>query len=323
MGKHLTEASLPEVSVVIPNYNHSKHLVETINSFLEQSYPPVEIIVVDDASTDGSWQLLQGLAADHGILKILRLDANAGVNRALAKGIEIACAPFLVPASADDVRLPDFLQDSARMLAAHPKAALVFSDPAELIDATGEVRAYPNFVGEKAEYFTPDEFADMQRRRSFRISSNTTMFRRQMFDEIGGFRPEHHWHADWLAITRLGMTHGVCYLPKVLCYFRIVEGSYSTESFKKNNRRSEIIGECLNSIYMSGDQDLISRFKKSAVMPEHELFMLPKLVSYTSFRRHCTLTMLGWMVIRQLWTIARPIAPRNLRRLLRRIANSR
>jgi len=323
MEKASVDFGLPDVSVVIPNYNHGDYLEETVGSFLTQSYPPAEVIIVDDASTDQSWSVLLQLSEKYPQLTIIRRDENGGVNVALAQGIALARSPLVVPASVDDVRLSDFLLKSARMLAENPQAALVFSDPAELDNETGEIRTFPNFVADQPQYFSADKFANMQRRRSFRISSNTTMFRRQLLTEIGGFRPEHHWHADWLAITRLGMMHGVCYLPEVLCYFRVVAGSYSNLSMRNSDKRAEIIIECLDSIYQSGDTVLIDRFRVSAAMPEHVLSLLPKLIKYTSFRKHLTPSLIGWLLVRQLWTSVRPAMPLHLRKMLRRLVNLR
>lgn len=318
-----SDLDLPDVSVVIPNYNHGRYLENTIRSFLSQTHVPAEIIVVDDASTDDSWPTLLRLSDEIPKLTIIRRTTNGGVNTALADGIEIARSPLLVPASVDDVRLPNFLLESARMLARHPTAAFVFSDPAELDGVNGKITAFPKFISGQSSFFSPDVFARMQRRRSFRISANTTMFRRQLLVDIGGFQPRHHWHADWLAIMRLGMTHGVCYVPEVLCYFRLVAESYSSLSLKNEDSRAEVIVACLDSIYKSGNPALIGRFKDSAAMPEYSLSLLPELIHHESFRNHVTPTLIGWLIARQFWNWVRPFVSLRLRKMLRRMVNFR
>jgi len=314
---------LPDVSVVIPNYNHAEYLEGTIKSLMDQSHPPAEIVIVDDASTDHSWEILERIARDHESIRAVRRTSNGGVNKALSQGVAFTTCPFLVTASVDDIRLPTFLERSASMLAAYPDAALVFSDPAELIDATGEKRIYPNFARMPAGFISSEDFSRAQRRRSFRISSNTTMFRRELFLDVGGFQYEHHWHADWIAIMRLGMSHGVCYLPEILSYFRVVEGSYSELSKTKKENREEVIAACLGSIYESGDREMIRHFRMSAAMPEHSVAMLPRLVTFSSFRRHCTPALLSWIVVRQIWNLLRPYAPRSARAAVREVVNRR
>lgn len=318
-----SEKKLPAVSVVIPNYNHAEHLEETIQSFLNQTHRPSEIIVIDDASTDHSWKILERIGRDNQIVRTVRSEKNGGVNEALARGVALATAPFLVAASVDDIRLPTFLESSLEALSACPNAAFVFSDSAELIDATGEKRTYPNFADIAPGCMNPESFALAQRRRSFRISSNTTIFRRDLFLRVGGFHAEHQWHADWLTIMRLGVTYGVCYHPEVLSYFRVVEDSYSEISKNKKEDRDAVIVACLDSIYESGDADTIRRFRLAAAMPEHNIALLPKLVRSSSFRQHCTPTLLGWMVVRQFWNWMRPLASDGVRGFVRKLVNRR
>lgn len=94
--------SFPKVSVIVPVHNSAETLTRAINSLLAQTVP-VEIVVVDDASTDKSWEIIEGLCSTHGNLKSLKLDYNQGAYAARLRGLEIATAPWVGFLDADDI----------------------------------------------------------------------------------------------------------------------------------------------------------------------------------------------------------------------------
>lgn len=312
-----------DVSIVIPNFNHGAHLKARLYSFIEQTHRPAEIIVVDDASTDDSWAVIQEMAAKFTCIRPYRRERNGGVNAALADGLAVATKTFVVLASADDICLPRFLETSIEMLRQYPDVALVFSDPAEHIDKSGEDVVYPNFFAAEAAYMAPTDFVERQRKRSFRIPTNTVVFRRERLVEAGGFREDLHWHADWFAVMHLAIKYGACYVPGVLCYVRVCDDAYSILSLKEKGRHAEIIAACLRYIYNSDDEVLKHRFRRSALLPQHDLALLPSLLTYSAFRAHMSFALLGWMVIRQLWDVVRPLTSLSLRRQLRDMLNRR
>ncbi len=107
-----------DISIIVPNYNHAHHLKVRIGSFLDQTCVPKEIIIVDDGSTDGSRQLISELADAHPQIIPIFKEQNAGVNEALADGLERATCRYVVLASADDICLPEFLEHSIKAMEA-------------------------------------------------------------------------------------------------------------------------------------------------------------------------------------------------------------
>src|SRR5205809_2814761 len=116
--------SLPSLSVVVPNYNHSQFLPAALGAILEQSVPASEVIVIDDASTDNSLEILNGFARKHPNLKVHRNEKNQGVLFGMRRGIELARSDYVLFAAADDQVLPGFFEKSLRLLARHPEAGL-------------------------------------------------------------------------------------------------------------------------------------------------------------------------------------------------------
>ena len=94
------------VSVVIPCYNAADVVAEAIDSALAQRYPAVEVVVVDDASTDGSWGVVTGYGDR---VRALRLPANGGVSHARNRGVALARGEWLMFLDADNLMAPDTL----------------------------------------------------------------------------------------------------------------------------------------------------------------------------------------------------------------------
>jgi glycosyltransferase involved in cell wall biosynthesis len=101
--------TLPLVSVIIVNYNYQRFLIEAADSVLSQSYPNIELIVVDDASTDDSGSILDAIEKSHPEVKLVRCTQNGGQSVASQKGFEASTGDYVVFLDADDVLLPDFV----------------------------------------------------------------------------------------------------------------------------------------------------------------------------------------------------------------------
>jgi len=101
---------LPLVSVIIINYNYGRFLKQAADSVFEQTYPCIECIIVDNASTDESADVLLSLAKQYPALAILRRSSNAGQSIATIEGFEASSGEYVVFIDADDVLLPSFVE---------------------------------------------------------------------------------------------------------------------------------------------------------------------------------------------------------------------
>ena len=125
----------PRVSVVVPSYNHRPYLEEALASALETSLP-LELVVVDDGSTDGSTELLGSWAEKDGRLRYYPQE-NAGAHAALNRGIALARGELVLILNSDDVFLPGRIEVLADAFAADPGLALAGSW-LEVIDTAGK-----------------------------------------------------------------------------------------------------------------------------------------------------------------------------------------
>jgi glycosyltransferase involved in cell wall biosynthesis len=119
----------PLVSVVIPCYNAEAYLAEAIESALRQEAGPLEVVVIDDGSTDGS----AGVARCFGGAVRYEYQANAGISAARNRGVELAAARYLAFLDADDVWPAGSLTLRLDMMRAYPGTACVFGAVEEFV----------------------------------------------------------------------------------------------------------------------------------------------------------------------------------------------
>lgn len=116
----------PLVSVVMPCYNAAPFVAEAVESALAQTHAPLEVVVVDDASTDASWEVVRELAARHPErVRALRLEENRGGCHARNRGAALAGGEFLLFLDADDLLAPDTVAALVEAARAEPGALAV------------------------------------------------------------------------------------------------------------------------------------------------------------------------------------------------------
>ena len=127
----------PKVSIIVPNYNHSKYLSERIDSILQQSYDNYELILLDDCSTDNSRTIIESYKDNPHISQIVFNERNTG-NTFIqwGKGISIARGEYIWIAESDDSCSNTFLSELVSLLDSNNKAVLAFSHT-YLVDSEG------------------------------------------------------------------------------------------------------------------------------------------------------------------------------------------
>jgi glycosyltransferase involved in cell wall biosynthesis len=213
------EKLVPMVSVVIPCYNAAAYIAETVNSVISQTYPAIEIIVVDDGSTDVSADVLQPYA-DAGSIILIR-QKNAGVCNARNTGIETAKGDIIALLDADDWMYPDNIREKVDRLV-DENADLVFSW-AEVTDEKLTPKyvlqgARPEHFAEEVFNFTPPPIP----------SPSSVVARKAALKEVGMFDTQLGTSADLDIWIRLSFGHKIAKVGKPLVKYRLVPGSMNT-----------------------------------------------------------------------------------------------
>jgi len=221
----------PTLSVVIPNYNDARYLSEALEAILAQSFRPVEVIVVDDGSTDNSVAVIEEFMRRDPIVRLLRNEGNMGALFSANRGLAHASGDYILFASADDKVLPGVLEKSARLLAQYPQAA-VCSGVAVLVDEHDQVlRPHPPrpLISRAACYLPPDCVLRTWRRRGWWFAQGTAVYRRDAVVRAGGFPHELRSAADGFLLQGLALKYGACFIPEPLVMFRVREDAFSSE----------------------------------------------------------------------------------------------
>lgn len=207
---------LPLVSIVIPSYNHGGYLKAAIDSVLAQDYPNIELIVIDDGSTDASPAILASYASRFH----WEIQANQGQVATLNRAWLMSRGDILGYLSADDLLLPAAVSRAVRCLEQNPDAVLAYCD-FNLIDPSSavvrRVRA-PEF-----------DYRDMLTKMICHPGPGA-FFRRAAFEKAGTWHTGFRQMLDYEYWLRLGLHGRFVRMPEVLAAYRVHPGSQSFAS---------------------------------------------------------------------------------------------
>ena len=117
--------SVPKVSVLIPAYNAEKYLGEAIESILNQTFTDFEFIIIDDCSTDKTWEIIQKYSKKDKRIIAIKNEENLKLSATLNKGIDICKAEYIARMDADDWSYPDRLQKQYDVISKDPKIGIL------------------------------------------------------------------------------------------------------------------------------------------------------------------------------------------------------
>ena len=150
MTEENAQHSGPAISVLMSVYNGGRYLADSIRSILDQSFGDFEFLIVDDASSDGSLEIIEEFACNDKRIVILRNECNLGLTRSLNLGLDRARGKYIARQDADDISLPKRLEKQWEFLEANHEIG-VMGTAYYLINACGEI------IGERSisRYFSP------------------------------------------------------------------------------------------------------------------------------------------------------------------------
>ncbi|MDE6071461.1 MAG: glycosyltransferase family 2 protein [Muribaculaceae bacterium] len=185
-------ARIPMVSIVVPNYNYARYLKERMDSIFNQTFTDYEIILLDDASTDNSVELLTEYAKDPRVSSLVINERNTGLPFLQWKrGIEAARGKYVWIAESDDKADPEFLATCVKSLERKPEAVLAFAG-STVIDSDGNPtnldydcwkgRRHLKRIGKTFVYDGYDYVIHNMAWKNYVYNASDTVFRRSAFD---------------------------------------------------------------------------------------------------------------------------------------------
>lgn len=233
------------VSIIIPNYNHASFLKKRIESVLAQTYQNYELILLDDCSTDNSWQILESYSKHAKVTAVLRNKKNSGSPfRQWKKGIGLAKGKYVWIAESDDWAEPDFLATLIPLLEKGNGLAYCRSDET---DQTGKVfhdffwadgldnkRWRSDYINEGS-----NEIRNYLLYRCTIPNASACVFRKNLAPLSSGF-DKMRYCGDWLFWIKMLETCSLAYSSKTLNHFRHHSMSTRKQKLPKEEHRKRL-----------------------------------------------------------------------------------
>lgn len=178
---------MPAVSVIMPSYNHAPYIGQAIESVLSQTLADLELIIIDDGSTDGTREILQRYSDPR--LKVVLRERNVGAAQGSNDGLRMASAPFVAMISSDDFFAPHKLETQLRAIRADANVAAVFCRP-RIVDHAGN--EFPPGAHPWSGLFSSGRWARPQLLRRLFYEGNflchpSVLLRREIYDRAGDY----------------------------------------------------------------------------------------------------------------------------------------
>lgn len=207
------------VSIVLPVYNGERYLASAIESVLNQSYQNIELILVNDCSTDSTEEIIERYASKDQRIVYLKNDVNLKLPASLNRGFSVAKGQYLTWTSDDNLYMPTAIERMAEFLDEHPKAALVYCDM-DVIDENGSVTGRIN-IGE------PDRL----------LYVNTVcacfMYRKEAAEAVGEYDPNWFLVEDYEYWLRFYLAFQISPLHECLYQYRFHSGALTSTRQKE------------------------------------------------------------------------------------------
>lgn len=227
--------SNPLVSIIIPCYNYGKYVVEAIDSVLNNTYKRLEIIVVNDCSTDSyTNEVLSNLAKPN--TKVITHSENRGLPAARNTGISASSGKYIVTLDADDTIHPQFIEKTVQVLENRPEIGFV---------STGR----RHFGNQNLTHVPPPY--NFYKLLFTNIASCTSTFRKVAWEQVGGYKEDmREGYEDWEFWISLGEKGWIGHrIPDILFNYRKHGNSMITDSVKIHDKLVQTIRDYHSELY--------------------------------------------------------------------------
>ncbi|MEW6521312.1 MAG: glycosyltransferase family 2 protein [Thermodesulfobacteriota bacterium] len=203
------------VSVIIPSYNHEQYVAQAITSVLDQTWPEIDLIVIDDASTDDSAGVINRILAERGGFRFVRRKQNRGLISSLNEGLEMADGQYFCELASDDFLTRDSIEKRVRFFMNYQEHVALFAD-AKLVKDETETGSCVLDDKRRSLFRQPDPLPSIL--QGILPIFSTGMFRTEILRKIGGFDSQYRCYEDLEMPVLLCLAGKVGFLDEpVLC----------------------------------------------------------------------------------------------------------
>ena len=268
---------MPDVSVIIPNYNHAPYLQQRIQSILNQTWQNFELIILDDCSADNSREILEQYRDHPKVSQIVFNDTNSGGPfYQWKKGIELARGKYIWIAESDDWCEPTLLQNLVQSLNSNPQCVLAYAQT-HTINGHNAIQQ-TSFHNKLAEYVAGREYIRKYLAAGCAIwNAGMVLFKKECYQQIPQQFTTFKMSGDWLFYIELAKQGDVFISGKILNYFRNHDKDVSGSMYRTGANYLEE----LQILKILKEQELISQ-------QEFEQHLLEKYIRFSTAKYRFT-----------------------------------
>ena len=251
----------PLVSVLIPAYNHENYIQETIESIINQTYPNIELIILDDGSKDKTWEKITELKpkCENRFVKIhFETKQNEGTCITLNKLLKLSSGEFVYIIASDDLTKPQAIEKEVKFLQDNPDYALAVGDN-EYVDSmskqifrtqkaftsnikNAKYKTVKEFLSSKLKIdFLSDDFGSYKTLYKENYIPNGYLIRKNIFETIGNFTKNAPLEDFWLML-QISKYKKMKYIDEILFSYRI----HDTNTIGNSTRMRELTTQTRN-----------------------------------------------------------------------------
>lgn len=255
--------SEPLVSVVIPAYNAEKYLKDAVDSIQRQSYSAIELIIIEDCSTDNTLEVARNIEKMDRRVRVVENIHNMGVSANRRRGVELSRGEYICWQDADDISLPDRIAHQVNFLETHPEVGVV-----------GGFITFFDETGERATRTYAENDSSL-RETIFRynpVAQPASMMRRSSVEMVGNFSSKYRLAEDLEMLFRIGEKYKFGNVQEIVLKYRQSPQSLTAANLRKMECAALEIKESyrMSSAYHYTRFDALYNFgqKASLYMPK-------------------------------------------------------
>ncbi len=247
------------LSVIMCNYNYGVYIKEAIDGVVSQSVLPQELIIIDDASTDNSLEIIQPYIERYPWIQLHKNKSNLGACKSGQIGLNMARGKYIYWNSSDDRILPEFFEKTIHLLEVYQEAGLCCSVPCFFQEPQRwfEYQAERCVNLKESTYITPHMLRAL-RRQGFWIAGHTTIFRKDCVLQCGGIIESLGHLCDWFLSQAIAYRYGLVYIPQELATLRKHAQAMSSREINHLGRYEAFIRFLDRSEYADVKKDMLS-----------------------------------------------------------------
>jgi len=236
------------VALVVPNYNHAAYLPHSLASIAAQTQPPDQVLIIDDASTDNSLEVIAQFISQHPNWQIIRHTERLGVFAGQNEALNYLKTDWIGFLGADDLLHPNYIEKAMRGAAGQTMPDLICGC-VKIICTVGRSNLRPILLPAVEARYIPREDV----RRLLEIGDNyfvgvVSLYRRQAVLDCGGFDRSLESLSDGVLMRQLAIRNGFYFVPEVLGYWRLIGTNYSTTTVTRSAQIEPLLARMRHAI---------------------------------------------------------------------------